>query len=298
MNILQNFDFSSGATITGLGVSTADGMPVVHQQLSSYVTQTSLDTQLDARSWKDPVVALADSNIDLSTFAAGGTIDGVTLSTGDRFALTGQTDASENGIYTAPVSAPAARASDANTSSELDSCSFFVQQGSSYADTSWTQTTDSPTVDTDNLVFVRTNTAGANTAGAGLTLTGLEFSIGAGQIVESMLDSGIDAETFAISSNYSASAGTVAAGDSIEDAIEKIVGNVAAISTLSKHAETANLVANTGYVVTHNIDQDVNVSVYDSNNDLVSVEIERTSATTATITSVSNESNVRIVVIG
>ena len=56
---------------------------------------------------KGSVVAMADSNIDLSVATDGSTIDGASISNGDRVLLTGQSSAAENGIYVATTATAA-----------------------------------------------------------------------------------------------------------------------------------------------------------------------------------------------
>lgn len=53
---------------------------------------------------------------------------------------------------------------------------------------------------------------------------------GIGETELNNVDGGVDAESFVLATGYSAGAGTVAAADSIQDAIEKLDGNIAAIS--------------------------------------------------------------------
>ncbi len=66
---------------------------------------------------KEAVAVCADTNIDITT---GGllTIDGYTVSAGDRVLVKGQTDATENGIYDA-ASGAWSRSLDADTQAEL-----------------------------------------------------------------------------------------------------------------------------------------------------------------------------------
>jgi hypothetical protein len=62
---------------------------------------------------KFPVVAASTADADFATaFAAGATLDGVFLATGDRVLIKNQADASENGIYKVNASGEPTRAND------------------------------------------------------------------------------------------------------------------------------------------------------------------------------------------
>ena len=93
------------------------------------------------------------------------TLDGVTVSQGDRVLLKDQTTATENGIYvvaeTGSVSTPAVlvRADDFNASNEILSGSFsFVNQGTSNANIAFVQITQDAILDVDDLVFTQFST--------------------------------------------------------------------------------------------------------------------------------------------
>jgi hypothetical protein len=121
------------------------------------------------------VVALSDSNITLPT--APTAVDGVTLSTGDRVLLAGQTAPEENGIYVV-ANGDLVRAEDHDTAEEVQAGDFvFVSGGNTYAATGWVQENNVATLGTDPIVWSQFSGAGVFTAGNGLTLTGTEFAI-------------------------------------------------------------------------------------------------------------------------
>lgn len=97
-------------------------------------------------SWKEPVVVATTGNITLS---GEQTIDGV-LTSNDRVLVRAQTDASENGIYVSAAGAWS-RATDADSAAELEGAAVGVQQGSTYADAVFLQTTDSITLGTSDI---------------------------------------------------------------------------------------------------------------------------------------------------
>lgn len=132
--------------------------------------------------WKNPVRVLVTTNITISNPGTA-VFDGVTLTTGNRVALVGQTSAPENGIYVFNGSGVAmTRSSDADTSGEVVSgIAFWVNEGTTNADTAWTLTTNDPiTLGTTSLTFVQFSGLGQITSGAGLTKSGNTLNVGAG----------------------------------------------------------------------------------------------------------------------
>lgn len=66
-------------------------------------------------------------------------VDGVIINTGDRFAVTGQTDPRQNGLYVYNGRGkPALRTTDSNTASKLTNCYFYVRNGNTNKNTYWT----------------------------------------------------------------------------------------------------------------------------------------------------------------
>lgn len=105
------------------------------------------------------------------------TIDGVLLQVGDRVVVKNQTDIQDNGVYEVGAGAWS-RTTDADASDELEGAFVFVSEGTINASTGWFQSTPAPiTVGTTDIVWSQFSGAGAYSAGAGLTLTGGEFSL-------------------------------------------------------------------------------------------------------------------------
>jgi hypothetical protein len=105
-------------------------------------------------------------------------IDGITLSTDDRILIKDESTSAHNGIYVYTSSTVLTRASDFDTPTEMAGGDFtFVSQGTVYNDTGWVMTDPVTTVGTSDVNFVQFSGAGSFTAGAGLTLTGTEFSV-------------------------------------------------------------------------------------------------------------------------
>jgi hypothetical protein len=104
---------------------------------------------------KQVVRACATTQISLT--APGATLDGVTLTSGDRVLLVGQTAAAENGIYTFNgASSTMTRTTDANTATLLLGAFVFVSQGGTQGSTGWELTnTGTITVGTTALNWVQ-----------------------------------------------------------------------------------------------------------------------------------------------
>src|SRR4051794_7585517 len=122
-------------TDTTLGANSDSKLP------TQKAVKTYVDNTLQGLSWKQPVRVATTGNGTLSSaFANGQTVDGVTLATGDRILIKDQSTASQNGIYVVQASGAPVRASDADSSAELLNATVYVSEGTSNADTAWSQT--------------------------------------------------------------------------------------------------------------------------------------------------------------
>jgi hypothetical protein len=140
-----------------------------------------VDNLLLGLRWKAPVKAATTATGTLATaYENGDTVDGVTLATGDRILLKNQSTQSENGIYTVNASGAPTRATDADSTVELNGAAVYITTGTTNADTAYTQTTDSPTVGSSNIVWAQFGGGSLPVGGAGLTLTGSTLDVGAG----------------------------------------------------------------------------------------------------------------------
>ena len=130
-------------------------------------------------------------------------IDGVTLSTDDRILIKDESTSAHNGIYVYTSSTVLTRASDFDTPTEMAGGDFtFVSQGTVYNDTGWVMTDPVTTVGTSDVNFVQFSGAGSFTAGAGLTLTGTEFSVNVDGLTTDIQGGNVVVKTSA-SVNYS-----------------------------------------------------------------------------------------------
>ena len=110
----------------------------------------------------------------------GATIDGVTMSSGDRVLLKNQSAAgSENGIYRMDNGAASAmtRATDMDGSAEFVGSFFFVEEGTVNSDQGFVCSTNGTiVVDTTSIAFTQFTGTGQLTAGNGLSKSGNTFN--------------------------------------------------------------------------------------------------------------------------
>lgn len=135
------------------------------------------DRYLGGYKQREAVRAATTGNITLS---GSQTIDGVTLSDGDRILVKDQTSQADNGIYIYNSGGTWTRATDFDEAipEEISQgAQVFVEEGTINAKTGWSLASPEPyTIGTTPLIFIQYAGANTYTAGAGLTLTGSQFS--------------------------------------------------------------------------------------------------------------------------
>jgi len=136
----------SGGTITGLGTPSSN---------SDAATKVYVDNLVAGLQTRAVTRVATTGNVDLSAdLQNGDTIDGITLSTGNKVLVKSQTDATENGIYDVVASGTANRNSSYNTVEELAGQLVIVQEGSTNADKFFLCTTDnSGSIGSVDIVF-------------------------------------------------------------------------------------------------------------------------------------------------
>lgn len=164
---------TDGSTLTGFLTLHADPTQALHSATKQYVDSVSEGLHVHAS-----VSAATVSNIDLATDVENGdTLDGVTLSTGNRILIKNQTDQTQNGIYVVSASGAPTRALDFDSPAEIDGGDFvFVTGGTANDNTGWVQTNLVGTIGNDPISFSQFSGSGTYTAGSGLSLTGTQFS--------------------------------------------------------------------------------------------------------------------------
>lgn len=173
-------DTMTGNLAMGTNLITGLGTPLAGTDATN---KSYVDALVAGLTWKNAVIVASTANINLTT---GGllTIDGVILTAGQRVLVKDQTTTSENGIYAAAVGAWT-RVTDMDSLTpvdEVNSAAVFVEQGTVYADTGWTETATVATLGTDPIIWTQFNGASGITAGVGLAKTGntLDVNLGAG----------------------------------------------------------------------------------------------------------------------
>jgi hypothetical protein len=165
----------NGQKLTGLGAPTAgsnDAARIIDVETAVQSAAAGIDSKASVR-------LVSTSNI--ATLSGLLTVDSVTTVAGDRVLLTAQSTASQNGVYVVAAGAWT-RALDADENSEITPGAFwFVEEGTANQKTQWRcNNTGSIVVGSTSINIVQFGAFLNYTAGAGLLLTGSDFSIGAG----------------------------------------------------------------------------------------------------------------------
>lgn len=178
-----------------VGVNLVVDGDIYSQTSKKIATEEYVDAVRQGLDVKDSVRVATTANITLSGLQ---TIDGVTLSAGQRVLVKNQDLPSENGIYVASAGVWP-RGSDSNTNSNVTAGMFtFVEEGSVNANSGWVLiTAGSITPGSTPLSFTQFSGAGQISAGAGLTKNGNQLDVGgtAGRIT-------VNADSIDIASDY------------------------------------------------------------------------------------------------
>lgn len=142
-----------------------------------------VDASIEGLNLKGSSRAATDgTNIDLTSATDPNSIDGVTLNDGDRVLLKDQTDAVENGIYSAETATDPStwvRTIDFDEDVEVTSGAFtFIEEGTVNGSSSYIVVTNDPIeVGVDPIGWSQFSSAGQFSAGDGLLVSGKEFSV-------------------------------------------------------------------------------------------------------------------------
>lgn len=180
-------DFTSTAVAIRLDQFAAPtaALNVNNQQLSNVANGTNasdavnlaqLNAVANGTDWKASARVATTANITLS---GAQTVDGVTLTNGDRVLVKNQSTASQNGIYSYNSGGGWTRTTDANTTGQITaSTALFVDDGTVNGGTQWRcSNTTTPTIGTDPITFAQFGAAVSYSNGFGLNLSGTVFSL-------------------------------------------------------------------------------------------------------------------------
>lgn len=312
---------TSGGDINAV-VGTFDSVTINNTPSASTdaATKGYVDSLSQGLYWKDAVRVASTANVTISS--PGSSIDGVTLSNGDRVLLKNQTTGSQNGLYVFNGSSSAmTRATDADTSGELPpGATTWVNEGTTNADTSWTLTNDSVTLGTTSLTWTQSGGINAITAAAPLSKSGNQISlsytarltnnggsldlasgvVSAGTYTRTTVDtygrvtagaeivSGTGLVTNTAAGTYTNRSVAAGTGVSVTNG-NGVSGNptVAIDSAVVTQKYAATITGNgssTSFTVTHSLGtQDVVVQVQDSSRNVVYPDIQANSTSQATI---------------
>jgi hypothetical protein len=242
-------------------------------------TKNYVDVAFGGLSWKDAVRAASTANVTLASGVENtDTLDGVTLATGDRILLKDQTAPAENGIYVVAASGAPARATDANSATEVLGAAVMVQEGTANANTQWILTTDAPiTLDTTGLTFTQFGAGSSYTAGGGIGLSGSTLSVAAGTGLTQDAD-GLSLSTPVSVANGGTNAGTAAGARTSLGATGKSTGTIGDGSDLTlNYLHSLGSTAVVVSVYRANVQIYPDVSIVDANNVLLTYSVAPTS---------------------
>jgi hypothetical protein len=264
-------DETDGFTWTGAhdftGGSVAIPTPTLDNQPA---TKAYADALRNGIRTKDNALAVATANQTLSGVPSP--VDGVTLIADDRILLTGQSTASQNGLWVIKAGAWE-RPEDFDTGASAAGSNVWIDQGTTYQDTKWECTTNegSDVIDTNDLAFTQRPVGETVTAGAGLTKDGTSIRVGDGTLGNV---NGINRTSNDISA-------------AVDGSTVEVVSNVLAVKDLG--VGTAKLAATS--VTAAKLGNDVaGVGIGGGNGSAINVDIANTTAET----SVANDDEILI----
>ena len=171
----DGYHAAEAATASTLATRDASGSLTVATPTSDNhaATKAYVDGIAAGQDWKDSVLAATTADIALS---GEQTIDGVSVTDGDRVLVKDQSTGSENGIYVCSTGAWS-RSVDADENAEVTSgLTTFVEEGTANAGSGYTLTTTGVIiVGTTDLTFARSSGSTVYTAGNGMAKSGTTF---------------------------------------------------------------------------------------------------------------------------
>ena len=167
-DLLDGYDTSTTAVASKIPVYGSSGVLKVGTPAADGDAATKLyvDNAIEGLDVKDSVKAASTANLTLSGTQ---TVDGVSLSAGDRILVKNQSTASENGIYVV-ASGAWSLADDSDSGSLSEGAYVFVEDGTVSGSTSWVYT------DSSAYTWAKFSGAGQIEAGSGLVKSGETLS--------------------------------------------------------------------------------------------------------------------------
>lgn len=180
-----------------------------------------------------------------ANYLSANVFDGnVTAVTNSRILVKSEANAAFNGVYVVSNATVLTRASDYDTVPEVEAGDFiFVQDGTTYNDSGWVQTSSVTTIGTDPIEFTQFSGAGTYQAGQGLTLTGTVFSVNVDNITTEISGGNVIVKANAQFTTPNIGAAT---GTSVDLTGNVLAGNVNsnALITAANIDVTSNVLAN------------------------------------------------------
>jgi hypothetical protein len=147
------------------------------QNSTDAANKNYVDLAIQGLVAKDAVRAASVVGGNLGLSGSPVTVDGVSVSTGDRVLAKDQSNPAQNGVYTVG-SGPWVRALDFDAWTEFLSAFVFIQEGSTNADNGWLCTaTAGGTINFTPINWVQFSGAGQINAGQGLTKSGNTLNV-------------------------------------------------------------------------------------------------------------------------
>lgn len=185
----SRFQISAAGTITDITAPNADvsaaGFKITNLADGTATTDTAswgqtqnlVSSVTNGLDWKASVRIAVTSNVNIAS--PGTSLDGVTLVSGNRVLLTGQTTGSQNGIYVFNGSAvPMTRATDSDVNAEVTSgLTVQISEGTHSSALGILTTSDPITVDTTALSFTFISGPGQYVSGTGINISGNSIAI-------------------------------------------------------------------------------------------------------------------------
>lgn len=245
-----------------------------------------VDNLVSGLSYKNEVVAASTANGTLATaYENGDSLDGITLATGNRILLKDQTTQSENGIYVVNASGAPTRATDADTTAEMNNATVYVTGGTVNGGREYTQTTKDPTIGSSSIVWVQKTSGLSYTAdGDGIELSSTTFSLELDGTTLSKSASGLRIGSGAAGAGLTESSGVLAVGAGIGITVND--NDVAVDTSVVVRKYAVDCAATTDpQTFTHALGTDVTVAVWDvSAGELVRTKVTKSATSGGQVT--------------